>query len=189
MRDFFRPVATLLTGTVAAQVIVYAARPLLTRLFTPDDFGVLGFYAGFVAVVAAFASGKFEDALMLPHKDNHAWALAGASVLLSSVTAVLVLGLLPFRDLLAPLVSNSVALDMLLLAPLSVVFVGVARTADAWLTRRELFAQVAKGRVVHAASSVPTQTAAGATGWGPVGLIGGLVLGQALQSAYYAVRS
>lgn len=58
MRDFLRPVATLLTGTTLAQLVVYAARPLLTRLFSPEEFGALGFYAGVVAVIASLSDRK-----------------------------------------------------------------------------------------------------------------------------------
>ena len=41
-----------MTGTVAAQGLAYLARPLLTRLFTPEAFGVLGFYLASLAGTA-----------------------------------------------------------------------------------------------------------------------------------------
>ncbi|MBT8400234.1 MAG: oligosaccharide flippase family protein [Rhodothermia bacterium] len=189
MRDFFRPVATLLTGTVLAQVLVYASRPLLTRLFTPEEYGVLSFYAGVVAVVASFSSGKFEDALMLPGDSRQSWSLAAASILMTLVTAVVMVVLLPFRSALEPLVSSPLALEVAMLAPVSVVFIGVARTCDAWLTRNSRFDLVARGRISHSAVTVPSQIGGGAAGWGAYGLVGGLVLGQAAQAIYYARKA
>ncbi len=189
MRDFFRPVATLLTGTALAQVLVYASRPLLTRLFTPDDYGVLSFYAGVVAVAASFSSGKFEDALMLPSNPQRSWSLAAASLIMTLTTAAVMVGLLPFRHGLQSLVSSPLALEIIMLAPLSVVFVGVARTCDAWLTRSERFDLVARGRISHSAVTVPSQIAGGFSRWGAYGLVGGLILGQAAQAAYYGARA
>ncbi len=189
MRDFFRPVATLLTGTLLAQILVYASRPLLTRLFTPDDYGVLSFYAGVVAVAASFSSGKFEDALMLPSDSQQSWSLAAASILMTITTAAVMAALLPFRAVLQPLVSSTLALEVAMLAPVSVVFVGVARTCDAWLTRNNRFDLVARGRISHSAVTVPSQITGGVARWGAHGLVGGLILGQAAQALYYATRA
>ena len=189
MRDFFRPVATLLTGTVLAQVLIYASRPVLTRLFTPDEFGVLSFYTGVIAVIASLSGGKFEDALMLPRDPQRAWSLAAASILLSCLAAVVLGALSVFRHVLQPLLSNPEAARFLILAPLSVVFVGVARTSDAWLTRTQHFVEVARGRVAHSAALVPAQLAGGIGKVGAVGLVGGLLLGQATQSIYYGLRA
>src|SRR5690606_32485593 len=69
---FLQPVLTLVGGAAAAQALVFATRPVLTRLFTPDDFGVLTVFVTLVAVLGTVASGRYEDALMLPEDDGEA---------------------------------------------------------------------------------------------------------------------
>ncbi len=45
--EFTRNVLTLMTGTTIAQAIPIAISPILTRIYTPQDFGV---YALFVSI-------------------------------------------------------------------------------------------------------------------------------------------
>lgn len=42
---FARGVSVLVGGTVGAQALMVLASPLLTRLYTPEDFGLLVVYA------------------------------------------------------------------------------------------------------------------------------------------------
>ncbi len=189
MREFLRPVATLMTGTILAQTVVYASRPLLTRLFSPEEFGSLGFFAGVVAVIASVSTGKYEDALVLPRDDHQASSLGVAAALVTIAMAGAVTVLVPFRDAIAPFVSSAEAIDLLVLVPVSVLFVGLARISDAWLTRKEVFKSVARGRVVHAFTTVPAQAGGGLGGLGAIGLVGGLVAGQVVQALYYGAAS
>ena len=41
--EFSRNVLTLMTGTTIAQAIPIAISPILTRIYTPEDFGVFAF--------------------------------------------------------------------------------------------------------------------------------------------------
>ena len=50
--DFFRNVVTLMTGTTIAQAIPIAISPILTRIYTPEDFGL---YALFIALASIIA--------------------------------------------------------------------------------------------------------------------------------------
>ena len=63
---FIQPVMTLVSGTVAAQVITFAGRPALTRLFTPEEFGVLTLFTTLTVLFGVVGTGRFEDAMMLP---------------------------------------------------------------------------------------------------------------------------
>ena len=49
--EFTRNVLTLMTGTTIAQAIPIAINPILTRLYTPEDFGV---FALFIAITSIF---------------------------------------------------------------------------------------------------------------------------------------
>lgn len=46
--SFARNVAVLAGGTAVGQAIVVLASPILTRLYTPEDFGVLAVYTSFL---------------------------------------------------------------------------------------------------------------------------------------------
>ena len=48
--EFSRNVLTLMTGTTIAQAIPIAISPILTRIYTPEDFGVFALFIGVVGV-------------------------------------------------------------------------------------------------------------------------------------------
>jgi O-antigen/teichoic acid export membrane protein len=48
------------------QAITVLVSPILTRLYTPEDFGVFGVYASILGIVTVVASLRYEYALPLP---------------------------------------------------------------------------------------------------------------------------
>lgn len=68
--EYFKNIATLLSGSAAAQVILLAISPILTRLFTPADFGIFGLFTAVSTLLGMIASGRLEIAILLPEKDS-----------------------------------------------------------------------------------------------------------------------
>jgi O-antigen/teichoic acid export membrane protein len=54
--SFARNVAVLVGGTAVGQAIVVLASPILTRLYTPEDFGVLAVYASLLGILSTVAA-------------------------------------------------------------------------------------------------------------------------------------
>lgn len=61
--DFSRNVITLMT---IAQSIPIATSPILTRIYTPEDFAL---FIAITSILATIANGRYELAIMLPKKD------------------------------------------------------------------------------------------------------------------------
>ncbi len=59
--EFSRNVLTLMTGTTIAQAIPIAISPILTRIYTPEDFGVFALlYEYQLPILAPVATGRYE---------------------------------------------------------------------------------------------------------------------------------
>lgn len=86
--DFYKDVFTLMGGIGIAQVIPIAISPILTRIYTPEEFGLLAFYAAFIAIVGVIATGRYEMAILMPDSNKKAKNLAAFSVLLVVCTAL-----------------------------------------------------------------------------------------------------
>ena len=65
-----RNVITLITGTAIAQAIPIAISPVLTRIYSPDDFGVFALYLSITSIIAIVATGRYELAITLPAKNE-----------------------------------------------------------------------------------------------------------------------
>jgi O-antigen/teichoic acid export membrane protein len=86
--QFKKNLFVLMTGMAIAQAIPIIFSPVLTRLFTPAEFG---YFATFLAVSSFFTvimSGKYELAIMLPKRDEEAINLLSLSALLSLVITI-----------------------------------------------------------------------------------------------------
>lgn len=174
---FLRPVLTLVTGAVAAQALVFAARPVLTRLFTPDEFGVLTVFVTLVTVLGTVSSGRYEDALMLPDDDDDA---AGVLALAFAVTAGVGLATaLVLLDLSwwSALLGGPSMRPALLFLPPAVVLAGWSLALETWHTRLHRFRPVSASRAVQSGSVVAIQLAAGFMAIGAAGLVAGAAVG------------
>ena len=70
--EFSRNVMTLLTGSVIAQFIPLLLTPILSRLFSPEEFGLFAFYISIITLFSAIATGRYELAILLPKDDKKA---------------------------------------------------------------------------------------------------------------------
>ena len=58
--------AKLFGGSLAGQLVAFAAAFVLARLYSPEAFAHLEVFALVTGIAAALGTGKFEQALMLP---------------------------------------------------------------------------------------------------------------------------
>ena len=67
---FAKNVLTVMTGTVVARAIGFAFAPLISRLFSPSDFGLSGSFAAVAGVLAAGVTLEYSQAIMLPREKS-----------------------------------------------------------------------------------------------------------------------
>lgn len=183
-----RPVMTLVTGTGVGLGLSYLARPVLTRLYTPEEFGLLGFFVAVSALLSTVSTGRYEDALLAPEDKREAVNVLALSGVLSLATALCsILLLLWRRDLAQALGEPAMAPFLGLVAP-SVLALSWSRLAETWLTRSSRFSPVSRARVAQSGVAAPLQIAMGWTRNGPAGLIYGLLAGQLAAAFYLFVR-
>ena len=70
--EFNKNVLLLASGTAFAQALPIVISPILTRIYTPSDFGTLSLFIAIVSIFASIANGRYELAIMLPKKDENA---------------------------------------------------------------------------------------------------------------------
>ncbi len=148
--DFGKNVLTLLTGTTIAQAIPIAISPILTRLYTPSDFGLYALYVSLVSMSSVVSTGRYELAIMLPRRDKNAANILALSFLLSLVFSfILFLIVLLFNTEITKLLGNEDIGNWLYLLPMSVLFMGLFNTLNYWFNRKLKYKDLSKGRVLQ----------------------------------------
>lgn len=181
--------ATYMLGSVLSQAMLLAAIPVLSRLYSPADFGVFGMFTAMLSVVGAAACLRYELAIPLPKGNKRAAsvAAAGGVSLLFSIVATL-LAVILFRQNIAQWLDAPSLVGLLWLLPLSVAGYGLFELLNYWSTRNGRFISISGANVLRAAGAVSTQIGAAAAMGGGAGLIIGQLVGQWLANAALLVQ-
>jgi len=185
LSEFNRNVLTLITGTTIAQAIPIAISPILTRIYTPEDFGIFAVYAGLLMILGSIATFKYELAINLPLDHGEAFVLFAVSIIIACCLSLLLfVALLFLGETLADLLGNKALASWLYLLPLSVLLVGVSNSCNYWFNRNKEFNTLSKNRVVQSSISAGGQLSFSSMPIGS-GLIVGFVIGQIASVIYY----
>lgn len=134
---------TMLTGTILSQLIPIAFTPILTRLFTPDDFGIFAFYLSIVVIICAFNSGKYEQSIPLVSSDEQADNLfVGTLLIISSVTVILYI--VTYFIWLQEITELNKIGNMIWLLPLSAALLSIYQALTYWHNRKSNFKKISK---------------------------------------------
>lgn len=183
---FVRSVSVLAGSTAASQALLILASPLLTRLYSPDDFGLLAVFAALLGVVGVLASLRYQLAIPLPESDHEAAHVAVAglvAVLFTAMVSVLVVAL--FGDAVAHVVGAPDLAPYMWLLPVGVLALGIYQVFKYWSIRTRAFTEVAKSNLTQSVSLVAVQL--GAFALGPLALLVGQVAGQSAGATRLSV--
>jgi len=170
-----------MTGTTIAQAIPIAISPILTRLFTPSDFGVLALFVAIASIIADIATLRYELAIVQPHSDEDAAALVVLSAIIASVISMLFLVFIyVFNGELQLWLGRPDLGPWLYLVPVTVFITGLYRSLNYWYTRKKLFKNIAISKINQGVGTAAVQVGAGLATTGPAGLIWGYILGQVI---------
>lgn len=176
-----------MTGTGLAQAIPIAISPILTRLFTPEDFGVFAIYVAIVSIVSIVVTGRYEMAVLLPKNDRDAFHIVALSILVTLAISLLFLILiLVFNTNIVAFIGNSKIANWLYWMPLSTMLVGIYSSISYWNIRKAQYRRLATGRIIQTASTTLVQLSAGLTKIGSIGLVIGQITGQFLATLIVA---
>ena len=178
--SFARNVTTLMTGTTFAQILLILVAPILTRLYSPKDFGVYSLYTSIASILTVIACLNYDYAIVLPKKDEDGANVLGLSILIClnmvGVTFILVFLL---RSTVARYLNAPTLAIFLWFIPLSVLGSGLFKVFNYWSTRRKQFKRLAVRQINQSIITSVTQVGVGTIfNAGPGGLISGLIIGQ-----------
>lgn len=179
--SFARNVLTLMTGTTFAQALMILVAPILTRLYSPQDFGVFTLYTSVLGILAVVSCARYELAIVLPEKDEDAANLLVLSMLICFVMANLTFLLVfLFGSQLANLLGAPELAQWLWFMPLSLLATGLFQAFNYWSTRRKQFKRLAARQITQSIVAFTTQIGTGAAypTASAGGLIGGAIVGQ-----------
>jgi lipopolysaccharide exporter len=186
---FIRDVTILGMGIGGAQVIAVAAAPVLTRLYSPHDLGILALFTAASAIFTIAATGRYEMAIALPKSDADAANILGLSCLIVLLMASLAAVTLTMAGHALIQTFGAPELDpFLFLIPVAVLAIGLYQPLPWWAARRQQYRQSSVSQILRSTGGTGVQIALGLAKSGPVGLILGTIIGQLIAISFLAAQ-
>jgi len=174
---FVRAVSVLASGSVLAQILNIAVLPLLTRIYTPDQFSALAVFAALSIMASLGACLGFDLAIPMARTRRDAtgvafcalFSLVGVTLVVAIVVAVMIK---LYGD--ASFIARWPRATFELL-PVSTLIIGGYNLVEYWTMRQRRFASIARARIVQALCGSAIQISLGLLGFGAMGLFVGYI--------------
>lgn len=180
---FLRNVLIVASGTAGAQVIGVIFMPVITRLYGPEAFGLLGAFLAITTITGSVSALTYPIAIVLPKNDNEAIGIVKLSIYISIGTAsIFALIIYIGGDSFLSLIGAQAIAAFAMLIPLKMLFSGWLKVATQWLIRKKRFKTTAKIEVANTFILNSAKTGAGLIHPAAAVLIILTVFGTALRS-------
>jgi len=163
--SFLRDAGKVFVGTSLAQMIMMGTSPIITRIYSPEEFGLLGLFNFALSVLGPAAAMSYPTAVVLAQGRSDSFYVARLSIILSIVvclvTGAAVLAMDVFGRVAVPVPLFWYAL------PLAVLLTGLMQVAQQLAVRDARYSAIATVAVIQAVAVSAARIGGGL--WRPVG--------------------
>lgn len=146
--SLFKSALILSVGSGIGQLISVIASPILTRLYTPEEFGIFTLFVSIASTASVIGAGRLELALLVPKSNFEANKLK-ATATLFVLFFVVVLGIgLAFVN--PEILGHDY---FFIFIPLAVLFIAFGSIQNYYATRKSKFKLISIGNLVKSISN------------------------------------
>ena len=181
--DFAKSVIALVSGTVISQIIVLVLSPIISRIYTPEESAYYSVYMRIIVFISTIATARFEFALALPKRIEHAFSLYRLLVQLILISFLISLFIVVLMALFWS--KESTTTFILLMVPIGFAPLCLMNIGNNWGLRNGDFKEISKVRMLHSLSMNASNIFFGFLGLGYKGLILGYIVGVILPASWF----
>lgn len=149
--DYLKNILTMMGGVFLSQVIMVIGSFFLTRIFTPEDLGLIALFLSLTSILSVIATGRFEHSIILPKSNLDGYKLMFyTSILVTIFSLLLFLVIYPFNNTISQYLNNPDIRSWLFYLPIMVVLNSLFFAFRAWLIRRKEFKIITFASVIKA---------------------------------------
>lgn len=167
-------------GTVIAQGIGVFILPIVSRIYSPGDFGLVAVYSSIITILSELSGLRYYLAIPLPKQKGYADALVFLSLIIQIVFVGIVSILLFISgDFIFDRISMEALIPYKYLIPIGLLLVGFYNILAQWSIRESLFSAIGKTKISQCLLGSATKIGMGLMGFKPLGLLIGGIIAQA----------
>jgi O-antigen/teichoic acid export membrane protein len=178
--SFFKGVLIIAGGSALSQVISVLFAPIITRIYSPEDFGILTAFMAVVTVIGSVATLRYSVAIPIAKDTKEANSLLSLSFLVViALTLILIVISYFFGSKILHKASSSQLLPFIYLIPLAFFFKGIYVSLNNWALRNKYFKRITSTRITQTTTGVGIKIALGLLNFKPIGLLLGSIFQEA----------
>lgn len=181
---FFTNIMTLFKGTSVALLIPILISPILTRIYTPEDFGFFAIFVALVSILSTFANAAYDSAVLLPKNDKIAFNIFALAFIINLIFTIF-LGLASFafnKEIGSILKAESISF-WFYFVPVSVFFIGIFNLLNMYNTRKTKYKDIANSVILKSVTLATVQLTLGFLKKGVLGLVSGQIISYFLANS------
>lgn len=171
-----RNVGKLLSASVIAQAIGILVYPVLTRMYSPEDFGLLNLFVSIGGVFVVLSVMEWNNAIVLPKEEKEAVAVVHVSLLSVAASVLLIALSVPFATPIANIFQTPQLASYYWLMPFYVLLMALWNVLNLWYIRKTEY-----GRISGYQISQSLLSSGGKAGFGFLPFNGGLIFATVLS--------
>lgn len=155
---FIKSITLLISGTVGSQLILLLASPVLTRIYSPDAFGVLALFISIIMIMSMLATFRYELSLPLPKNSSIATNLLFISASLSLITCSIIGFFIYFYgEIFFTRTGLQSFLDFAYLVPLGILVFSFYNIFIQFNIRKKNFSSIARAKIFQTLATLSIQ--------------------------------
>ncbi len=184
--SYLKNVVYLVTGASVAKIFVIIITPILSRIFTPDQFGALGIFTSILGFLALGSTLSYSRAIILPKSNYESKYIYSLSIVILTVYCLIVgIVLFHFSTPISQILNiPELLLPLKYLTPILYLY-GLYDLLDHYFTRQKQFKTISRVRIIRSVLISCFQLLAGILGMLSYGLIVGFALGVSITSILF----
>ncbi len=191
--EFVKNSFTLTLGTSIAQILPFIFYPILGRIYTPSEFGVLATISAITPILTIFASGMYEGAILISKSKIEAANIIGLIILRSLfVLTFFLLVIFFFANEISIVLKEPGVEGVLFVAPFASFAMVIYNCFNEWCVTNKYFYTLSINKIINTSTVSVGKTIFGLSHFLSSGLVWGDLVGKlvsAVSCVYRAFKS
>jgi len=139
-----------MSGTFIAQLIPVIISPVLTRIYSPEHFGVFSLFLSIVSFLSVIVTGRYELAIMIPAEEDKAKDVVTLTLIITAVgTVISGILILIFGEAFLSFFNLTAFPQILWFIPATVFFTGFYQIFNYWENRLSRYRILSINRILR----------------------------------------
>ncbi len=176
---FYRNITIVASGNITARLITILLTPVITRLYTPDEYGIYNIFMSVIGISGALATLRYSVTIPIVKEEKVADNLLKLCFVITVVLSIIwVLIITIFGDSIANHFNNGNVRPFLWLIPIAFLGKGIYEALNNWAIRYRDFKLITRTRLSQSISSSIIKIGLGLFKFNSLGLLIGYIVNE-----------